>query len=255
MSEAWSWPSPGKPLPRAAEDSARRAILHAAASLAVADGVAGVSVSSLAAAVGMSKARLSALFGSAQQLQLAVVDEAARVFAEEVIRPALAAPPGLSQLAAVCEAFFAHLDRGRFPGGCLMSGVALDMNGRSGPVAELIAAFQARSLSQPAGAAGTAPRPPITGCPSPAPGPAGGTAPRSLGPGVATPAPGDELIIGIAQAASYLGYDKPDSFRRARTRHPIPGERTTDDGRPCWTPQALRSWQSKRKIAGHRKPA
>ena len=27
------------------------------------------------------------------------------------------------------------------------------------------------------------------------------------------------MIIGIA-AAGYLGYDKPDSFRRARTRHP-----------------------------------
>jgi hypothetical protein len=60
------------------------------------------------------------------------------------------------------------------------------------------------------------------------------------------------MIIGIAAAAHYLGYRKPDSFRRARTRHPIPGEGKTDDGRPCWTPHALRSWQSKRKIAGNR---
>jgi len=70
----------------------------------------------------------------------------------------------------------------------------------------------------------------------------------------ATPAPGEQLIIGIADAASYLGYDKPESFRRARTRNPIPGEGKTSDGRPCWTPAALRSWQSKRKIAGHRTP-
>lgn len=63
-----------------------------------------------------------------------------------------------------------------------------------------------------------------------------------------------EMIVGIA-AAAYLGYGKPDSFRRARTRHPIPGETKTPDGRPCWTPTALRSWQSKRKIAGHRTPA
>jgi hypothetical protein len=33
----------------------------------------------------------------------------------------------------------------------------------------------------------------------------------------------EELVTGIAAAASYLGYDKPDSFRRARTRHPVPG--------------------------------
>ena len=62
----------------------------------------------------------------------------------------------------------------------------------------------------------------------------------------------EEIIVGIAAAARYLGYDKPDSFRRARTRHPIPGEGKTEDGRPCWTPGALRSWQSKRKIAGNR---
>ncbi len=60
------------------------------------------------------------------------------------------------------------------------------------------------------------------------------------------------MIVGITAAASYLGYEKPDSFRRARTRHPIPGEQKTSDGRPCWTPAALRSWQSKRKIAGNR---
>jgi len=79
---------------------------------------------------------------------------------------------------------------------------------------------------------------------------------RPAAPGHAvTTAPGDDLIIGIADAASYLGYDKPESFRRARTRNPIPGESKTEDGRPCWTPAALRSWQSKRRIAGNRAPA
>ncbi len=65
-------------------------------------------------------------------------------------------------------------------------------------------------------------------------------------------APADDLIVGIPAAARFLGYGKPDSFRRARTRHPIPGERKTADGRPCWTPQALRNWHSGRKIAGNR---
>ena len=53
---------------------------------------------------------------------------------------------------------------------------------------------------------------------------------------------GDHLITGIAAAAGYLGYDKPDSFRRARTRHPIPGETRTPEGRPAWNPQALLTW-------------
>ena len=54
------------------------------------------------------------------------------------------------------------------------------------------------------------------------------------------------MITGIAAAAGYLGYDKPDSFRRARTRHPIPGETRTPDGRPAWTPAALRNWHAQR---------
>jgi hypothetical protein len=60
----------------------------------------------------------------------------------------------------------------------------------------------------------------------------------------------DDLITGIAAAARYLGYGKPDSFRRARTRHPIPGETRTHDGRPAWTPAALRAWQAQRPIGG-----
>jgi hypothetical protein len=53
-----------------------------------------------------------------------------------------------------------------------------------------------------------------------------------------------DLVVGIADAAGYLGYGKPDSFRRARTRHPIPGETRTPDGRPAWTPATLRAWQA-----------
>jgi hypothetical protein len=67
------------------------------------------------------------------------------------------------------------------------------------------------------------------------------------------PAPdGTDMITGIAAAAEYLGYGKPDSFRRARTRTHIPGETRTPDGRPAWTPHALRDWHSKLKIAGNR---
>jgi hypothetical protein len=54
----------------------------------------------------------------------------------------------------------------------------------------------------------------------------------------------EELVVGIAAAAEYLGYDKPDSFRRARTRHPVPGETRTSDGRPAWPPAALQTWRN-----------
>ena len=53
--------------------------------------------------------------------------------------------------------------------------------------------------------------------------------------GQVTHGDGEDLVIGIA-AATYLGYDKPGSFRRARTRRPVPGETRTSDGRPAWPP-------------------
>ena len=67
---------------------------------------------------------------------------------------------------------------------------------------------------------------------------------------------GDDLITGIAAAAGYLGYDKPDSFRRARTRHPIPGETRTPTAAPLGPPrpaQLARPAQDSKQTA--RQPA
>ena len=127
-----------------ARERTRDAILRAAADLAAADGLDGLSLGNLAAALGMTKSGLSAHFGSKQELQLATVTAAAQVFDQEVVQPALAASPGLGQLAAVCEAFFAHLERRTLPGGCFMASAALEMESRPGPVRDRIAAFQAR---------------------------------------------------------------------------------------------------------------
>jgi AcrR family transcriptional regulator len=128
---------------RADGERTRGAILRAAASLATVDGLEGLSIGNLAAAIGMSKSGLYAHFGSKQELQLATVEEAGRIFAEEVVQPALAAPAGLAQLEAVCEAFFDHLRRRTFPGGCFFAGAALEMGTRPGPVKEAVATFQA----------------------------------------------------------------------------------------------------------------
>ncbi|HEY7430320.1 MAG TPA: TetR/AcrR family transcriptional regulator [Streptosporangiaceae bacterium] len=128
--------------PRADGERTRGAILRAAASLATVDGLEGLSIGNLATAIGMSKSGLYAHFGSKLELQLATVDEAGQIFQQEVVQPALAAPPGLAQLLAVCEAFFQHLARHTFPGGCFMASAALEMGTRPGPVKERIAAFQ-----------------------------------------------------------------------------------------------------------------
>ena len=128
--------------PRADGERTRGAILRAAASLATVDGLEGLSIGNLAAATGMSKSGLYAHFGSKQELQLATVEEAYRIFQEEVVQPALAAPPGRAQLVAICEAFFDYLQRRTFPGGCFFAAAALEMGTRPGPVKKQVADFQ-----------------------------------------------------------------------------------------------------------------
>ena len=142
--------------PRADGERTRSAILRAAASLATVDGLEGLSIGNLAAAIGMSKSGLYAHFGSKQELQLATVEEAGQIFAEEVVQPALAAPPGLAQLVAVCEAFFEYLQRRTFPGGCFFAAAALEMSTRPGPVRERVAAFQSGFVALLRGFAATA---------------------------------------------------------------------------------------------------
>ena len=145
--------------PRADGERTRAAILRAAADLATVDGLEGLSIGNLAAATGISKSGLYAHFGSKQELQLATVAEAERILTEEVIQPALAARPGLAQLAAACEAYFSYLQRRVFPGGCFFAATALEMGTRPGPVKDrvaainsgftaLLAAFAATALEQ-----------------------------------------------------------------------------------------------------------
>jgi AcrR family transcriptional regulator len=127
---------------RADGERTRAAILHAAASLATVEGLEGLSIGHLAAAIGMSKSGLYAHFGSKQELQLATVEEAERIFNEEVVAAALAARPGRAQLAAACEAYFDYLQRRVFPGGCFFAATALEMGTRPGPVKDRVAAIQ-----------------------------------------------------------------------------------------------------------------
>ena len=133
---------PGQRKPRADGERTRDAIVREAVSLATLDGLEGLSIGDLAGALDMSKSGVYAHFGSKEELQLATVDEAGRIFHTEVIEPALAAAPGLAQLLAVCDAFFDYLERRTFPGGCFFAGAVLEMGTRPGPVKEQVAAFQ-----------------------------------------------------------------------------------------------------------------
>jgi AcrR family transcriptional regulator len=126
---------------RADGERTRAAILRTAASLATVEGLEGLSIGNLAGATGISKSGLYAHFGSKQELQLATIDEAEGIFNDEVVQPALAAPAGLDQLAAVCDAFLSYVQRRVFPGGCFFAATALEMGTRPGPVRDRLAAI------------------------------------------------------------------------------------------------------------------
>jgi AcrR family transcriptional regulator len=82
----------------------------------------------------MSKSGLFAHFRSKEELQLATIETADAIFQAEVVDPARKAPPGITRLRALCEAFLAHLERGVFPGGCFFASVAAEIDTHPGPV-------------------------------------------------------------------------------------------------------------------------
>jgi AcrR family transcriptional regulator len=116
-------------------------ILDAAARLATVEGLEGLSIGRLAEHIGMSKSGLYAHFGSKEELQLATVATAAEIFREDVIRPTEAVETPLARLEALCEAFFSHLERRVFPGGCFFVSAAAEFDTHPGPVKEEVASF------------------------------------------------------------------------------------------------------------------
>jgi AcrR family transcriptional regulator len=118
----------------------RQAILGLAARVASAEGLEAVSLQRLANELGISKSGLFAHFGSKEELQLATVEEASRIFTEEVLRPGLARPAGISRVAALCDAFISYLERKVFPGGCFFEATIAEFDSRPGPVRDAIVA-------------------------------------------------------------------------------------------------------------------
>ena len=116
----------------------RHAILDAAAALATEEGLEPLSIGRLAEATGMSKSGLFAHFGSKEQLQIATVEHAGRVFADAVIAPAREAPKGVARVWALCDHMIGYMERRVFPGGCFFANASFEFNRRPGPVRDRI---------------------------------------------------------------------------------------------------------------------
>ncbi len=139
MSDTDANREPDRPARRRRSDGerSRATILREAARLATVEGIDGLSIGRLADAVGMSKSGLFAHFGSKEELQLATIETAGQVFAEQVLEPASSAATGLERLQQLTEGFLLHVEGGVFPGGCFFASVAAEMDTHPGPVRDL----------------------------------------------------------------------------------------------------------------------
>ncbi|MEZ5306443.1 MAG: TetR/AcrR family transcriptional regulator [Pyrinomonadaceae bacterium] len=124
----------------------RNEILDLAVSIASLEGIEGITIGRLATELKMSKSGLFAHFGSKESLQLAVLEEATKVFESEVIERAEKAPEGIVRLLTFLEAWLVSIERGRLPGGCFLTSAALEYDGRPGAVRELTAKVLAGTL-------------------------------------------------------------------------------------------------------------
>ena len=119
-------------------ENTRQEILRTSVDIASAEGLNGLTIGRLASELKMSKSGLFAHFGSKEDLQLATLETASRVFVSEVVRPAEKFGHGLPRLIALVEAWIKSVDNTCNRGGCFFYAVSAEMDDRPGRVRDLI---------------------------------------------------------------------------------------------------------------------
>lgn len=120
----------------------RQSVLRRTVEIASVEGLEALSVGRLATDLRLSKSGVFALFGSKQELQLATVREASRVFVAKVVEPAREGPAGIGRVWRLCEAWLEYSERRVFPGGCFFYGVLAEFDAREGAVHDALVAAQ-----------------------------------------------------------------------------------------------------------------
>ena len=120
----------------------KQQILEQALRLASESGLDGLSIGALAARVGMSKSGLFAHFSSKDNLEVAVIDEAARRFVDVVVAPALREPRGEPRVKALLSGWLRWVKQDFLPGGCIFLAAAVELDDRPGPARERLVAAQ-----------------------------------------------------------------------------------------------------------------
>jgi AcrR family transcriptional regulator len=99
-------------IPLSKGEETRAAILREAVRQASSEGYAALTIGTLAERTGLSKSGLFAHFGSKEELQIATLDEAVRIYNEIAFLPALKSPRGLKRLVALFDNWLEWTRRG-----------------------------------------------------------------------------------------------------------------------------------------------
>jgi AcrR family transcriptional regulator len=119
----------------------RQVILDRALDVASTQGFEGLSIGTLADAVGMSKSGLFAHFRSKEQLQVDALRHASERFVAKVVAPALKAPRGEARVRAFFDGWL-RWGREEFPGGCVIQNAVAELDDRPGPARETLVEMQ-----------------------------------------------------------------------------------------------------------------
>jgi AcrR family transcriptional regulator len=123
-------------------EATRTAILERATRLASQLGLDGVTIGALAEDLELSKSGLFAHFRSKEALQVQILEHAAALFVERVVRPALAAPRGEPRVRALFERWLEWARARPLPGGCLFVAAAVELDDRPGPARDRLVQAQ-----------------------------------------------------------------------------------------------------------------
>ena len=118
----------------------RQAVMSLAVDIASVDGLEGLSLSNLAAGAQLSKSGVAALFGTKEQLQLAAIEAARRIFIDAVIAPALEVKGGRARLDALLDNWIRYSETRIFTGGCFFAAATAELSSRPGPMRDAITA-------------------------------------------------------------------------------------------------------------------
>ena len=130
----------GQHRPRGSETQSR--ILERAVQIASIEGLDAMSLATLAEATQMSKSGLFAHFRSKEALQIAIVDEAERMFRAAVIEPAND-KKGFERFKALMTNYVDYAGGTMFQGGCFFAAAIHEFDGRPGAVRDRLATFLA----------------------------------------------------------------------------------------------------------------